>query len=150
MTWRSRLADDQGAQLVEFALVLPLLLLVLLGILDFGLLFQRYEVLTNAAREGARIAILPGYSEADAQNRVIQYLQASGLEDMPTFTPVSTQAVPIGGSRCITLRGFSVTYPHSYLFLGGIISYFGGGALTTDSLTVTTHMRSERAAVPCP
>ena len=33
----------------------------MLGIIDFGFLFQRYEVVTNAAREGARVAILPGY-----------------------------------------------------------------------------------------
>ena len=41
--------------------VLPLLLLVLFGIIDFGFMFQRYVVLTNAAMEGARVGILPGY-----------------------------------------------------------------------------------------
>ena len=54
---------ERGAELVEFALVFPMLLLVMLGIMDFGFLFQRYEVVTNAAREGARVAILPGYTE---------------------------------------------------------------------------------------
>ncbi len=54
--WRS----ESGAELVELALALPLLLLVVMGIIDFGFLFQRYEVVTNAAREGARIATLPG------------------------------------------------------------------------------------------
>ena len=44
--------SERGSQLIEFALVLPLLLLVVLGIMDFGLLFQRYEAVTNAAREG--------------------------------------------------------------------------------------------------
>ena len=60
-----RLACDKGAELIEFALVFPLLLLVMVGIMDFGLLFQRYETVTNAAREGARIAVLPGYAQAD-------------------------------------------------------------------------------------
>ena len=46
--------------------VLPLLLLMLFGIIDFGFMFQRYVVLTNAAMEGARVGILPGYSDADA------------------------------------------------------------------------------------
>ena len=54
-------ASERGAELVEFAFVFPTLLLVMLGIIDFGFLFQRYEVVTNAAREGARVAILPGY-----------------------------------------------------------------------------------------
>ena len=48
----------------------PLLLLVMLGIMDFGFLFQRYEVVTTAAREGARVAILPGYQDADVRARV--------------------------------------------------------------------------------
>ncbi len=39
-----------------------MLLLIGFGILDFGILFQRYEVITNAAREGARVAVLPGYA----------------------------------------------------------------------------------------
>ena len=46
--------EERGAALVEFALALPLLLVVLAGIVDFGFVFQRYEVITNAAREGAR------------------------------------------------------------------------------------------------
>jgi len=54
--------DERGAVLVEFAVTLPLLLLVLVGILDFGFVFQQYEVMTNAAREGARMAVLPGYA----------------------------------------------------------------------------------------
>ncbi len=55
------------------------------GIIDFGLLFQRYEAVTNAAREGARIAVLPGYAQADVQARVTQYLAAAGLTATPTF-----------------------------------------------------------------
>ena len=56
-----RLKTERGAELIEFALVFPLLLFIILGIVDFGFLFQRMEVVTNAAREGARIAVLPGY-----------------------------------------------------------------------------------------
>ena len=48
----------------------PTLLLVMLGIIDFGFLFQRYEVVTNAAREGARVAILPGYQTTPTCRRV--------------------------------------------------------------------------------
>jgi len=45
--------SDSGAEVIEFALTLPLLLLVVLGIIEFGFVFQQYEVVTNAAREGA-------------------------------------------------------------------------------------------------
>ncbi len=73
---RRRWKLASGQELIEFALVLPLLLLVLLGIIEFGLLFQQYEVVTNAAREGARIAVLPTYTKADALTRINQYLTA--------------------------------------------------------------------------
>jgi hypothetical protein len=48
----ARWLNESGAELSEFALVLPLFLLVLLGIIDFGFLFQRYEVITNAELPG--------------------------------------------------------------------------------------------------
>ena len=66
---RQRLRSERGAELIEFALVFPVLLLVVLGIVDFGFLFQRMEVVTNAAREGARMAVLPGYSTVGRRER---------------------------------------------------------------------------------
>ena len=66
---------ERGAALVEFALALPLLLVVLAGIVDFGFVFQRYEVVTNAAREGARLATLPGYDATAVEFRVRNYVQ---------------------------------------------------------------------------
>ena len=71
--------SERGAELIEFALVLPLLLLIILGIVDFGFMFQRFEVVTNAAREGARIAVLPGYATADVEARVQNYLTTGGV-----------------------------------------------------------------------
>ena len=71
-------AGEAGAELIEFALVFPLLLMAILGIVDFGFLFQRYEVLTNAAREGARVAALPGYTATDVESRLDAYIQTGG------------------------------------------------------------------------
>ena len=71
----ARVRSEAGAELVEFALVLPMLLLVFGGIVDFGLLLQRQQVVTNAAREGARLAVLPGYTAADVQARVTQFVR---------------------------------------------------------------------------
>jgi hypothetical protein len=53
--------SESGQALVEFALVVPLLVLIVLGIIDFGRIFYTYEALANAAREGARYcALKPG------------------------------------------------------------------------------------------
>ena len=79
-------AIERGAELVEFAFVLPTLLLVMWASSISGLLFQSYEVVTNAAGEGARVAILPGYNNADVQARVNQYLTAGGLTGTATVS----------------------------------------------------------------
>jgi Flp pilus assembly protein TadG len=146
---RRLLKCQSGAELIEFALVFPLLLLVVFGIMDFGMLFQRYEVLTNAAREGARIAVLPGYAQADVTARVTQYLTASNMTGTPTLTFAAPQAVNVGGA-CMTLTGITVAYPYQYLFIGKIIGLFGGSGFTTKTLTATARMRSEGAALACP
>ena len=148
MTRYHRLRCDKGAELIEFALVLPLLLLLLFGIIDFGFLFQRYEAVTNAAREGARIAVLPGYAQADVQARVTQYLAAAGLTATPTFAYTAPQAVNVGGA-CVTITGVTVGYPHQYLLIGHIIGLFGGSGFTTRTLTATAQMRYEGAAAAC-
>lgn len=55
--WRARLGGCCGAQLVEFALVLPLLVVVVVGIADFGAGYTLKDKLANAARDGARVAV---------------------------------------------------------------------------------------------
>jgi Flp pilus assembly protein TadG len=146
-------ACERGAELVEFALVFPTLLLVILGIIDFGFLFQRYEVVTNAAREGARIAVLPDYQanvQANAQARVTQYLTAGGLTGTTTVTVGAAQTMSVG-AQCIVVRPVTVAYEHQFLFLGPILGLMGGGTLTDKTLHATSSMRSELAATgPCP
>ena len=141
-------ACERGAELVEFALVFPMLLLVIVGIMDFGLLFQRYEVLTAAAREGARVAILPGYTDADVQARVNAYLTAGGVTQPTTVSVGAPQTVTVG-SQCISIRPVTVTYTHQYLFVGPIMSFFGEPALGSRPLNATSAMRSENAAETC-
>ena len=89
----ARVRSQTGAELVEFAMVLPIMLLVFGGIVDFGLLLQRQQVITNAAREGARLAVLPGYTSADVQARVTQFVREGINNDsaapVATLTPVT-------------------------------------------------------------
>ena len=56
MVRRRTKEGDEGAVAVEFAIVLPILMLILFGIIQFGIAFSEYEVYTGAAREGARYA----------------------------------------------------------------------------------------------
>lgn len=125
------------------ALVLPLLLLLFAGIVDFGQLFQRYEVLTNAAREGARIAMLPGYTDdVVIQDRVTAYVSA-GLGVAPPSGALNTSVarnVPVGSFEAVTV---TVTLESPFIILGPVMRLFSGGAWTSITLTATSTMRCE-------
>jgi Flp pilus assembly protein TadG len=136
--------DDAGAELIELAIVLPLLLFVIAGIMDFGFLFQRYEVVTNAAREGARIAVLPGYAESDVQARVQNYLTVSGLTDTAT-TAVTAGTETLPGGMTVTTTAVDVQYPASFFFLGPLAGLVGGDEFDTVTLHANSVMRVETA-----
>ncbi len=139
----SRWSSESGAELIEFALTLPVLLLVGLGVLDFGMLFQRYEVVTNAAREGARVAVLPGYTNADVAARVNQYLTAAGLTAAAP-APVIVRTPIVIGLQCAPVTSVTVTYPQNLSMVAGIASYFGvTGLANRTSITATSEMRDE-------
>jgi Flp pilus assembly protein TadG len=146
-----RLKSERGAELIEFALIFPLLLLVLLGIIDFGFLFQRYEVLTNATREGARLATLPNYAEADVQDRVCDYLTAGGVPTtagcVGASNPVvnladETIAVP-GSPTPINVKRVTVAYNHNFMFIGPIVGLMGGSWTNAKTITTEAVMRTE-------
>ena len=64
---------ESGAAAVEFAIILPLLLMVVGGAIDFGRLYYQQAVLTNAARDGARLASMgASYTTAQIQTRVTE------------------------------------------------------------------------------
>lgn len=54
------LKNEKGQSLVEFAILLPILLLILMGILEFGIMLNSYLTINNSAREGARLGIVAG------------------------------------------------------------------------------------------
>ena len=130
---------------MEFALVLPLLLVVFAAIVDFGFLFQRYEVVTNAAREGARIASLPGYGNADVQARVANYMNegigpGTAAKTVTTMTPTT---IAVGAGPVVQARQVVVQYTDTYTVLGPVISLIGGTGLGTVTLTGRASMRVE-------
>jgi Flp pilus assembly protein TadG len=148
---RPRTQSERGAELIEFALVFPLLLLVVLGMVDFGFLFQRMEVVTNAAREGARIAVLPGYAASDVTARVQSYLTAGGVPTTatnPVVTIDSAFSIPMPApTAAMSGKRVTVTYTYQYLFLGPFAGWFGG-SFTTVPIAGVAVMRDEVAAAP--
>lgn len=147
--------SERGAELIEFALVFPLLLLVVLGIVDFGFLFQRLEVVTNAAREGARLAVLPGYDTADVRARVCDYVLNGGVPvsgtcgataSNPTVL-VEDHNIPVAAGGTVSGKRVTVTFSHNYMFIGGVASWFGG-TFTSVPVRSVAIMRDEVPTSP--
>jgi Flp pilus assembly protein TadG len=140
-----RCGSDRGAELIELALVLPILALMFAAIVDFALMFQRYLVVSNAAREGARVAVLPGYTQTDVQNRVIDYVRnGTGdytLSPSAVLTPVTID--PPGATPPFPAAQVSVSLTHAYWLMGPVSGLFGGGSFTTITLTARSTMRIE-------
>jgi Flp pilus assembly protein TadG len=141
-----RRRSERGAELIEMAIVLPILLLCFAAIVDFGFLFQRFEAITNAAREGARVAVLPNYTQNDVISRVTDYLAASGLSGGPTpyVNLTATRLLPSG--QTITVAEVVVWYPAGLTYLGPIAGLVGGSGHGSMMLRASSIMRTETAA----
>jgi Flp pilus assembly protein TadG len=136
---------ERGAELIELALVLPILLLMFAAIVDFGLMFQRFLVVSNAAREGARIAVLPGYTATDVTNRVTEYVrQGTGdTSATPTVVTTATTIDPPGPTPAFPAVKVRVTLTHSYLLMGPVSGLMGGGSWSSITLVAASTMRTE-------
>jgi len=69
LSLHKKIHNEKGASSVEFAIILPVLILILFGIFEFGRAYLDYLAITHAAREGARLAAVGNYSEAEVRER---------------------------------------------------------------------------------
>ena len=131
---RTRLRNNQrGAALIETAITIPIILLIAVGIFEFGRAYQTWQVLTNAAREGARIAILSDKTDADVTAAVRNYMQAGGLPRYATAGVLIVRNVPMGtntGSR------ITVNYPFQFMVLNGVARLVARGSTAGQPLTM--------------
>jgi Flp pilus assembly protein TadG len=133
---------ESGQSLLEFAIVLPILLALLVGIFEFGVAWNRKQVLTNAAREGARRAVLPTLATADTVDAVVDiYLTSAGI------TPASVDRNYSG--LCTSCTGDTITIQlqmnHTMPFVSAVAGLLAGGGGTPGSVTLTSvvNMRHE-------
>jgi Flp pilus assembly protein TadG len=128
---------------VEFALVLPILLVILFGIIEFGLIMYDKAVLTNASREAARAGIVlrnPKPSVADIQGVAGSY--CNGLVSFGTASaPAVTVTQPGTSGSILTV---TVTYNYGTLVIGKLIELASGGTFANPiPLTATASMINE-------
>lgn len=109
--------SKEGQVIIEFALMLPILILILGGIIEFGILFYNRQVIVNASREGARVGIVYEPTKS-IETTVKQYctdrLITFGAAKDPTVASVKT---PVSGSDPDNLT-VTVTYPYEMILPG--------------------------------
>jgi Flp pilus assembly protein TadG len=102
---------ERGAAAVEFALILPLLILLVFGIVQFSIAYNRSQGLHAAAREGARLASLPQTTQSQISARVTSSLAGVPLSGSPTISvnPPSSQPCQNRSGQTVTVTVSAVT-----------------------------------------
>jgi Flp pilus assembly protein TadG len=121
--------NQQGQAVVEFAVILPVLLLVLFSILQFGIVFNNYIQVTAAAREGARkAAVSRGLGAAGAKSAAITAAKgaAPGLDQSKLTITFPNNPSFTAGTDVVV----KVTYPYSINILGKVV---GSGNLSSST-----------------
>jgi Flp pilus assembly protein TadG len=115
-----RTAERRGAAVVEFAVVAPVLILLLLGMIECGRMIMVQQTITTAAREGARSAIVEGNSATTATTSVQSFLAGTGIRGAQiTVAPKNTGSVVHGQPITVTVSvPFSAVswLPHPFFF----------------------------------
>jgi Flp pilus assembly protein TadG len=127
---RSDIRSEEGQTAVEFALVAPLLIVMLLGILQIGITFNHYLTVTDAARAGARRAIVArvqGLTPADVEAAV--RAAATGLDSQQLKVKVDDPTWKAGSNVTVT-----VTYPYAIDILGVVVASGDLTSTMTDLL----------------
>jgi Flp pilus assembly protein TadG len=133
--------DRGGQALVEFALVMPLLLLFMVGILEFGRGWNVHQVITDAARESARRCVIADATVGltDVEGVAKSAMQAAGINtNPPVAITVTGFARPNPTGQPCTVN---IQLPYTFTFLGPLMEWASGQRTVT--LTTTFTMRNE-------
>jgi hypothetical protein len=130
---------EKGQAILEFALILPLFLILIMGVVDFGLALKSYITVTNASREGARYAVICPSNDTVIKTRVADY--SDGL-----LTADNVSLSWEGGTRCTSEKYVEVTTTYDHYFitpLAGVLNMFGSVVPDHVQLIADTKMRQE-------
>lgn len=126
--------NRRGAAAVEFAVVAPLFFLLVFGMIEFGRMVMIQQILTNASREGARVAVLDGATTAEVTSAVEAYVvtaSVSGADISVSPNPPDSAGYGEPVTVSVSVPFDQVSWLPSPMFLGG------------NTLSATTVMRRE-------
>jgi Flp pilus assembly protein TadG len=143
---KAKLNNQRGTSAVEFAIVLPLLVVFIFGIIEFGLVFYNKAMVTNASREAARAGIVysdPPVTVAEMQDVVDSY--CGGMLVSFGSGPGAVTTVPSGecanhGDELVV----NVAYRYDFLLIPDFLTaFFSGGLPGSIDVSAVTRMRCE-------
>ena len=137
---------ERGSAMVETAICIPLLLVLMVGIFEVGRAYETWQVLTNAAREGARMAVLPSGSAADTTALVRAYMSNGQLTKSATASVVIDEGATINvNGTPVSASMVTVDYPFEFIMLQPIVRLVAPTATVGGPITMhaTAIMRNE-------
>ena len=131
---RRRRLGNSGQALVEFAMVAPILLLLIMGIVDFGRAFYTYYVLVDAAREGGRVAVVAnqGTTQQTVYAHIDTLLVTAGLD--PNNATKTMTGFQTGTGNPLTVN---IAYPFQIRWITPFLGWTGAQAAFTMNSSVT-------------
>ena len=132
--------DERGQALVEFALVLPILLILVLGIIEFGRAWNLHQTITHAAREGARMAAMfdADVTQTEVETEVENSIRASGFN--PADADITFDGFKAGRGEVVTVR---IEMPFRFGFLAPFVSLASADGTGSVNLATYARMRNE-------
>lgn len=138
MRLRCQARKRKGAAMVEMAIVLPVFITLVLGLIEASRLGQVTQILTTAAREGCRVAVIDGNTNTDVTNRVNQLLSASNISGV-TLVQNPTDCTTVHSSDNPNTIQVTLSVPYSSVTWLGTPRFF-----SSVTVTGTATMSSER------
>lgn len=158
------LQNQKGASAVEFAIVLPLFVIITFGIIELSLLIHTKAVITNASREGARVGIFyegDDYTSIQQRKDEIEEIVKDRIVDEVLYTGTEPRIINLGGPDLtpddlkalidVDFEGIpdkalvvTLNYPYQFFLLPDFLqSFFGGGLSDVLTISATTKMNLE-------
>ncbi len=125
---------ERGAALLQTAFALPIILMICVGIFEFGRAYQTWQVLTNAAREGARVAVAGGTTDLEVETAVRTYMATERLGNAGTAPIAVNRKVALGSN---TGTEVTIQYPFSFVLLDPAVRFVRPASTTGAPLTMS-------------
>jgi len=129
MRYSRKILEQEGAAATEFAIVLPLLLVLVFGIIEFSILLYDKAMITNASREGARAGIVYSYPDRISDSKITEVINTYCSSHLITFgsgtlpvLEITRSGTSAGDSLTVTVR-----YKYDFLVLPNFIASLVGG-----------------------